>query len=218
MELAKTAGMQDASYILLPDRNFHSVRAYNALLKSKTTYEAFSNFTYIIIVQPDAIVFRDDLSFWVEQGYSYVGAPVFKGFSNPIFPLSFTGILNGGLSLRKVEDFLSVLDRCAFINIIDNAPGKRIWGFVASHITSKILNKKFVYDKFRKNEDDFWSIEAPTILDNFSICPSELALNFGFETLPSKMFSMNKCSLPMGAHAWERYNDGLWDFIYTDWL
>ncbi len=78
----------------------------------------------LLICQPDAIVVRDDLQFWVDREWSYIGAPwtqkiIFKPnfhnkphLSGAEFHLE---VGNGGPSLRRIEHTLSLLSRYQLI-------------------------------------------------------------------------------------------------------
>lgn len=84
----------------------------------------------MLIYQLDAYLFKDELSYWCDQNYSYVGAPFlhrtllsffltslnkrfreiglsFQILFSPKF--QWAGVGNGGLSLRNIADCLSVL-------------------------------------------------------------------------------------------------------------
>ena len=84
-----------------PDFYFESVDGYNRLLLSKKFYKSFEEYEYILIVQPDALVISDQLNYWCDIGYSYVGAPWFLGYGKPVEPPTMIGVGNGGFSLRK---------------------------------------------------------------------------------------------------------------------
>lgn len=80
---------------------FASARDYNRLCLTRDFYERARPHTHILIHQLDAWLFRDELSRWTM--YDYVGAPIYLGDA-------LVGVGNGGLSLRRVEHCLRVLD------------------------------------------------------------------------------------------------------------
>lgn len=57
------------------DSFFQSVRGYSALLRQEHFYDAFADFTYILIYQLDCYVFEDALADWCRAGFDYLGAP-----------------------------------------------------------------------------------------------------------------------------------------------
>ena len=58
-----------------PDKHFVSLRAYNKLVLSEEFYRSFQHYTYMLIYQLDAYVFKDELLNWANKGYDYIGAP-----------------------------------------------------------------------------------------------------------------------------------------------
>ena len=87
---------------------FADISGYTKLLLAKQFYQAFADYEYILIYQPDCLVFSDDLEYWCAKGWDYVGAPWFRDHENdPTGGLWAVG--NGGLSLRNVSSALAVL-------------------------------------------------------------------------------------------------------------
>jgi len=102
------AEFADFKFKQFPQRYFESLNSYSKLLVTTDFYRAFANYEYILIYQPDCLVFSGDLEYWCQAGWDYVGAPWFKDFAeNPEAGLWAVG--NGGLSLRKVSTALAVL-------------------------------------------------------------------------------------------------------------
>ena len=66
---------RDIEFKFFPDNYFKSIGSYNELLMSPFFYECFSEFEHVLILQTDGICFRDDLDFWFNQPYDYIGAP-----------------------------------------------------------------------------------------------------------------------------------------------
>jgi hypothetical protein len=88
------------------DSFFTSIDGYNKLMMSKQFYHRFLNYEYILIYQLDAYVFRDELKYWCNLNFDYIGAPWLyeKGGK-----LVISGIGNGGLSLRNTNKLLNYL-------------------------------------------------------------------------------------------------------------
>ena len=55
-----------------PDKHFVSLRAYNKLVLSEEFYRSFQHYTYMLIYQLDAYVFKDELLNWANKGYDYI--------------------------------------------------------------------------------------------------------------------------------------------------
>lgn len=94
------------------DHFFNSVADYNRLMLSVEFYNRFRAYEYILIYQLDAFVFSDRLFEFCELGYDYIGAPWISGM------IDWTGekpnvlyVGNGGLSLRRVESFIEILEK-----------------------------------------------------------------------------------------------------------
>jgi hypothetical protein len=196
------------------DRYFSGIKGYNALMRSKCFYRSFADHSHLLIAQTDALVLCDQLQRWCERDYSYVGAPWFVGGSEPRMPLTFLGVGNGGFSLRRVRDFLRVLDT-----------PRRIPDFIKSGGASKggrrnLLRRAkherlFAYnvEPFfpRSNEDFFWGLLVPAVFPFFRVPRPEVAIGFAFEAAPRVLYELNGHELPFGCHAWERYDRAFWE-------
>lgn len=183
--------LADCDKVRLPASHFASVASYNRLMLSKCLYERFADFEYLLIFQPDAYIFRDDLADWCDRGFDYIGAPWPNGEVSR--PFSFRGdhllakilpwfnrpilrkVGNGGLSLRRVASAISTLERHWFKS--------RIWV---------------------GNEDLFWSLYSPKVADE------QQASLFALEENPSSYYKANGNRLPFGCHAWEKHEPEFW--------
>jgi len=163
-------------------RYFKSTKTYNLLMLSAEFYKRFVAYDFMLIYQLDAYVFRDELGYWCEQGYDFIGAPWnrFDLLRNKLHILK-AGV-NGGFSLRKIVSFVKVLEA----------------GSVDAFIRSG------------KNEDGFFSWCAVKIDPAFKVAPFGVAARFSFERKPEKLFRMTGGKLPFGCHAWARYNPRFW--------
>ena len=90
------------------DWYFKNIEGYNSLLLSLEFYEKFSNFDFILLVQLDALVLKNDLEKWCAKGWDYIGAP-WTGFLTAEGAKPLYGVGNGGFSLRKTRAALKVL-------------------------------------------------------------------------------------------------------------
>lgn len=216
----------DISYILedhpqlkvetFADDYFKSVQTYNRLMLSTEFYERFIEYTYILIYQLDAFVFRDELLEWCRKGYDYIGAPwrierdfvsvtdrlIFglkkqtaiwfnlrdkKRNDQPLdVTIKFT-VGNGGFSLRKVKKMLDI--------VRSNRP----------KIEEYLAKKGSFY-----NEDIFFCIEMNRYIRQVSLPHWREALHFSVEDLPSKAFVLNGNQLPFGCHAWDIHELTFW--------
>lgn len=196
------------------DTFFSGVAGYNKLLKSKAFYRTFADYEYVLIVQTDALIISDYLDHWCARGFSYVGAPWFKGFDIPRRPLSFFGVGNGGLSLRKVEDCINALSRPRYIpNFLDKelAPTATTSLRVARAIKHRfVLAYNFDPLMADVNEDLFWGELIARSCNFFGVPTPEEAARFAFEAEPEFLYGLTQGELPFGCHAWERYSPAFW--------
>ena len=178
---------------------FKNDRGYNKLLLTKEFYQRFAAYTYILIYQLDAFIFRDELLDWCQKKLDYIGAPwlddmtlfyqsrlmrVLKKFCipSPFDPM----IGNGGFSLRNVQTHL--------------------------FLTRLFSKKAAQWEQYEVafHEDFFWSLFIPSYWPFFRKGDFRTALRFSFEAYPERCYELNQQRLPFGCHAWEKYNIDFW--------
>ena len=169
-----------------------SIPEYNRLLLSKEFYQRFSDHEFMLILQTDAIVLRDELDFWCGQPFDYVGASWPDGYELFVHVGLFegdygkrvkVGVGNGGLSLRRVRQCIALLEE---FEVAVN-----------------------VFDRSGSSEDLFFSVMG-SLSGNF-VVPNEItASRFSLELTPSYYFHVNGGCPPMGGHAWWKYEPTFW--------
>ena len=180
-------------HICLDANWFKSLNSYSRLLLSKSFYKLFLDFEYILLMQPDTFLFRDDLTKWCNKGYSYIGAPWPKG--TLISSMAFLGhrtlrkwlptfdkpkrffVGNGGLSLRNVRDCIKLIKK-----------------------------HQFVAGAWYSQEDFFFAYYFMKSGKEFSMPSEKEASLFSLEQNAKQYFEENGNKLPFGCHAYERYN------------
>ena len=177
------------------DSYFNGIPGYNRLMLSESFYSGFLHTKYILIYQLDAYVFRDELIYWCEKDYDYIGAPWLKKpiYNAPVISLImklsrdyhmrkgqknkqelYNKIGNGGFSLRKVDShYEATIQHREKINFFLN-------------------QKHHLY-----NEDVFWATET-----SFRYPGVAEALAFAFDKYPSLCYKLNNKELPFGCHGW----------------
>lgn len=203
---------------------FTTVKAYDRLMLSKGIYESFSEYEHILIYQLDCLVFRNDLEWWCNQEFDYIGAPLFKVKGRP--DSGFSQACNGGLSLRKVKSFLAVLEsskyvaeRASFVSDVFHQPFVEVrplswlkrWGKRLEVARAVRQGVKAYAAGCSVNEDHFWSARASYFDPAFRVAPPETALQFAFEAAPAWCFERNGRKLPFGAHAWQKWDRAFWE-------
>lgn len=194
---------------------FKGIEGYNKLMLNPKFYERFSFFKYILIYQLDAWVFRDELQYWCEKGYDYIGAPWFRGWDKAGPEAECIGIGNGGFSLRKVSSHLRALYSFSYImkvgGLIHHLKiNKSLNGIINLIKGLTIKNNTFyLFNDFNLNEDYFWGSVVATNFKWFKLPPVEEALKFSVEVNPSHFISKMD-QLPFGCHGWNKYEPEFW--------
>lgn len=179
---------------------FSSIEGYNKLMLSEVFYRAFADYSYILITQLDAYVFKDELKEWCSKGYDYIGAPWLQSqicrlpIINQIikyiaFVKRFCGIRskyfrygkvgNGGFSLRKVHSHIKVIQ--------EQSDTVRLY--------SEIKNRKHLF-----NEDTFWAMEPK----HFKYPSTYEAMLFSYNKYPEVSYKLTNKATPFGCHGWTK--------------
>ena len=197
---------------------FDGIAGYNQLMLSASFYEKFLKYKFILIYQPDAFVFSDELLYWCNQGYDYIGAPwlrpanhpdIIKKIKNKVLKylhiknntkipnsnlpteLQFeNSVGNGGFSLRNTQKFYEICGKNK--TLIDTYNNK-------------------TEDSF--NEDAFWSIEVNRKAKQLRIPGYKRAVYFSIENNYHYGFKLTKGKLPFGCHSWDK-NIDFWKPIF----
>lgn len=173
---------RNLQYIPFSKKYFTSVMGYSELLLNKKFYCQFEAYKYILIYQLDAWIFKDDLSYWCQQNYDYIGAPWIISYNllskNPLHinNLLNNKVGNGGLTLRKIKPHMQ-------------------WAWWVS----------LLFKLHAQNEDVLWSLAVP-----FKKPDLFKALHFAFELNPKKCYERIGNHLPFGCHAWQKYEPEFW--------
>jgi hypothetical protein len=197
---------------------FNNIEGYNKLLMQPYFYKRFAGYTYMLIYQLDAFVFSDDLKKWCDRGYSYIGAPWIISNNGA---RTFTGVGNGGFSLRKVSDHLRALHSFSYIESPVAIFRKYISGThsfrVLLHLCLRFLkqltiinNTYYRFNSYDSNEDYFWCKVVAGNFKWYTLPPAEEAMQFSMEHEPEYLLNLNHGKLPFGCHAWPKHDLSLW--------
>lgn len=202
---------------------FVGLSGYNKLMLSLEFYDRFRNYDYLLICQLDVFVFADNLAYFINQEYDYLGAPWFEGFDSEIVTADsrIMAIGNGGFSLRKVQSFLTVLRTLQIFR--SSLPSLLSLGYCAQNIISVLRVAKHEYDrrtqkfyvaalpwKTQVYEDIYWATVVNGFFRWFKVGKIEDAIAFSFEVNPSVLYKLNNYCLPMATHAWNKYDPDFW--------
>ncbi|MBD2753316.1 DUF5672 family protein [Spirosoma validum] len=214
---------KDVDYSIKRFRNkyFASINGYNELLLKPKFYKTFSEYDYILIYQLDAWIFRDELDYWCNLNYDYIGAPWFVGMEFATNSSVFLGIGNGGFSLRKVKSQIKVLETFHYLKPIsyffkkfkENKSIKSLLSIIANATFRN--NTFYIFNNWDSQEDFFWGYIVSQQFTWYKIPSLDLAMRFSMEVNGSILYEMNDFNLPFGCHAWEKYNKEFWSqFIH----
>lgn len=193
---------------------FKDISSYNRLCLSRSFYERFLPFNYMLIYQLDAYVFRDDLAYWIKQGYDFIGAPFYQNCRG-VFDEILWQVGNGGFSLRSVKKSYKLVSAIHFYRNLLRASRKlRCENFI-----TKLLKKTGIIDLSlihsivlnRYNEDVVHGVHAKEIIKDFRVAPVQTAWRFSFEGNPSHLYQLNHNQLPFGCHGWDKYEPEFWE-------
>lgn len=210
----------DIKFILFNELYFKNISGYNKLLMSKDFYNSFKTYDYMLLCQLDVFIFSDMVDYFTKQKFDYIGAPWFEGFHLASNDSKIIGVGNGGLSLRKINAFISTLN--IFEPLRNRKMSMKNLGVIIKNpiIFSKIIKHELVREKnnylsilpwlFPNNEDEYWCTYIKGVFTDFNISSIEIAIAFAFEVNPVVLYYLNDKKLPMGVHAWEKYNPEFW--------
>ncbi len=209
----------EATVVRFPDTCFRSINDYSRLLLSKEFYQKFSNFDYLLICQLDVWVLRDELAFWCERGFDWIGAPVPARWDTEADGTIPAVVGNGGFSLRRVEAFRSILShsdarmysRKRLLRFLGNhwrnrefyrclIPLARLAGIgnrrnrCLAHLRRKGGSEDMAYRELLRSETPD-GLLAPEIAE---------AARFALDGKPETFFELAGKKMPFAIHAWNR--------------
>lgn len=196
---------------------FTSVSGYNQLMLCPEFYTYFTaTYKYILIYQLDAWVFHDSLDDWCKQDYDYIGAPSMFIKKESSTSYNYWSVGNGGLSLRKCEYCLQVLQlpenksllplrgliQTAYTLRMKLAIPFKIFGFQNSlmYFKKKGINEDQIFSYYMQHSH--YPVKLPSVNE---------ALLFAFESHPSYSYELIGKKLPFGCHAFMKFEyDTFW--------
>lgn len=207
LDLKKYAKYKNIKVSYFPKRYFKNTTSYSRLLLNVEFYKRFLEYTYMLIVQTDALVLgeADQLESFMNQHYDYWGArwekpveiqcveirmdlknkilkwfPFINKHLGRITKQCYVG--NGGFSLRNIKKTIALLKE------------KRIYAAL-----------------WYGNEDKFFAYHGLDNHVNYKIAPPELVDKFSVESLIRSIRDIK----PFGLHGWDRIGR-TWVLKYLD--
>jgi hypothetical protein len=189
-----------------------SILAYNKLKLSKYFYDLFTDYEYLLTYELDAFIFKDDINYWCSLELDYIGAPWLIHNCDD-YSLKLVGVGNSGFSLRKIKTMKRFIKN--YIRYPMVKP-KGIWNklfikiILFTYYLFPFIENITIQYFCDENEDIVISNYCSLVLNDFKMATINQALDFSFECYPEYLHSINKNKLPMGCHAWWKYNLDFW--------
>lgn len=195
-------------FVSFPDSYFQSRLQYNRLMLSVDLYRRFNQFSHMLIYQLDALVFKDELLFWCEQPYDYIGATFYRDLIEKADSYRWTyakrACCNGGFSLRRVDAFLEHLTTrgstlaaaCSCVARGDFRAASLLFRY------RKHLSPTRYRPHESLNEDVYFGVFSELIPPTLRTPPPNESDRFAFENIPREVLRRAAGVLPFGCHAW----------------
>jgi hypothetical protein len=190
----------------------NSLMNYNKLKLSNFFYSLFQDYEFLLTYELDAFVFRDELYNWCSDKFDYIGAPWFEGYDKPTDKL--IGVGNSGFSLRRISVMKKLLKKFYYKDPVKYQVGNKVklkallqspyyWARNQFGENFTIQNAGFVHE-------DLVLAQMARRFPAFKIASIDEASRFSFEANPSLLYRRNNNQLPMGCHAWWKYDFNFW--------
>jgi hypothetical protein len=174
--------------VRFPDAYLDSVRNYSRLLLTDEFYATFAHYEYMLVIQDDVYVLRDDLAYWQARRFDYIGAPWPTGLDHVLSMSHKPGIHgrtvtayvgNGGFSLRRIA---------ACRQLLADFAEEAAW--------------------FRKNgkAEDIFFASFGQVSQQFILPSLRMAAAFAWEVRLPHMHALCNGQLPMAIHGYDRYD------------
>jgi hypothetical protein len=174
--------------VRFPDACLDSVRNYNRLLLTDEFYATFAQYEYMLVIQDDVYVLRDDLAYWQTRRFDYIGAPWPMGLEYVLSMSHKPGIHghtvtayvgNGGFSLRRIA--------------------------ACRQLLAEFAEEAAWFRKHQQPEDMFFSFFGQ-FSQQFTLPSLRVAAAFAWEARLPRMHALCEGQLPMAIHAYDRFD------------
>jgi hypothetical protein len=202
-----------------------SVEQYNKMKLSLSFYDMFSLYKFLLTYELDSYIFRGDFESSNIFSYDFIGAPFFQGYLQASSDAVFIKGCNSGFSLRNIQSCRKILQ-----GMHRYKPYWLIYKYFFSRLPKVTyhLNRllKYRFDLYLTgklsfyfsqdhhfNEDLVWTRVVPQMFTSFKVADYRNALRFSFEHNPERLLELNEGQLPIGCHAWHKYQNFWRQFI-----
>ena len=173
--------------VRFPDACLDLRRNYNRLLLTDEFYATFAQYEYMLVIQDDVYVLRDDLAYWQARRFDYIGAPWPMGLEYVLSMSPKPGIHghtvtayvgNGGFSLRRIA--------------------------ACRQLLAEFAEEAAWFGK-NENEDMFFAVFGQ-FSQQFTLPSLRVAAAFAWEVRLPRMHALCEGQLPMAIHAYDRHD------------
>jgi len=195
-----------------------SYKAYNRMMVSPLVFNALPGYTHMIVHEPDAIVIRDEIDYWCNQPFDYIGAPALEGWGQADADEPVTRFGNFGFSFHRLSTSRRIINSslrwqpfytAVVENLIRGLGGDKArlrQGLIRLGSAGRLRGAYKLFDGYC---DGFWSFIVPTVDKTFRIPTADVAIQFAWDAVPSRYMELCGGRLPFGIHAWFK-----WDFAF----
>jgi glycosyltransferase involved in cell wall biosynthesis len=212
--------------VRVTDQWMGTLHRYNTMMLSTDFYRLFDDYEYILICHLDSWVFRDELEYWINLGYDYVGPPLFllkEPTRNSLEYLVAPQGGNGGFCLRKIDSTVNLLSNARYdLNVMLFLKGVIFLlhnrKFDLLKIFFRICRKVYkdpVRFQLRYNvyEDVMISVCYALLHRNYRVAPPEIAIHFATEVYSEEIIQTKlKLRLPFAVHGYGKYFSSIDEF------
>jgi Uncharacterised nucleotidyltransferase/Protein of unknown function (DUF5672) len=174
--------------VRFPDAWQDSRHNYSRLLLTDEFYATFAQYEYMLVVQDDVYVLRDDLAYWQARRFDYIGAPWPTGLEHVLNMSRKPGIHghlvtayvgNGGFSLRRIA--------------------------ACRQLLAEFAEEAAWFRMHRWNEDVFFA-SFGQFSQQFTLPSLRVAAAFAWEARLPRMHALCEGQLPMAIHAYDKHD------------
>lgn len=197
--------------IRFPNKFFKSPQTYNSLLRNRCFFEKFKSYTHLLMYHTDAWVFKNDLAYWANKKYAYIGAPLYE-YNGTLEGGKYICTGQGGFSLHHIPSAIKVLNSKKDVYTKSdlnkwykayNWKGRlRYLGYYLVTYFGKNRKSFSGNNNIKINEDVWWGKYVAEAFDWYKVPTEKDASMFSMEFNCKKLLVENNHILPMGTHQW----------------
>ena len=196
LDLRNYKDYKNISVMYFPKRYFKNTISYSRLLLKEGFYKKFLDYTYMLIVQTDALILGDakQLDSFIKKHFDYWGARWAK-------PVEIHSVeIEKGLKKRILERYPNALVKRVFNNPRYCLVGNGGLSLRNIRKTIHLIRDKKIYAAiWFGNEDKFFAYYGLENNVNYHIAPANMVDRFSLESFIKQSFNQIK---PFGVHAW----------------